>query len=350
MRRNLITGGAGFIGINLAERLLRKGEEVLILDNLSRRNTEKNLDWLKTKYGNSVPTRGTRYQFIKDDVRNYNCLSKIVPTVDVVYHLAGQVAVTTSVANPRADFEANLLGTFNVLEAARNADIPPVIVYSSTNKVYGMLEYIPIIDTEGRYEYSTLPYGINESQRLEFLSPYGCSKGAAEQYVSDYAKIYGLRTIVFRQSCIYGKQQFGTEDQGWVAHFVISAMRHRRITIFGNGKQTRDILYIDDLLAAYELAINTIDITRGNTYNIGGGPSNTISLLELIQYLEEKLAIQVKYSFEDARPGDQKIYVSDIRKAQAEFGWQPRISWEQGLRELINWVSDNKRLLGNSHS
>ncbi len=268
--KTLITGGAGFIGSNLAHRLLSKDQEVVIYDNLARRGTEKNVTWLRENHGEA-------FQLIRGDIRDAQRLEKVVGEVDLIYHLAAQVAVTTSVLDPREDFGINALGTLNVLEAARRCKNKPIVVFTSTNKVYGALEGIKVVDKGGRYDFANVK-GISESYPLDFHSPYGCSKGAADQYVRDYARIYGLPTVVFRMSCIYGPRQFGNEDQGWLAHFLISSLLGRPITIYGDGKQVRDILYIDDLLAAFESAVEQVETARGRVYNIGGGRENTISV------------------------------------------------------------------------
>lgn len=339
LNKFLVIGGAGFIGANLADHLLRNNAEVVIFDNLSRKGTIDNLRWLQNKYGDK------KLEVVIGDIRiDKQKLLSLVSKVDVVYHLAAQAAVTTSVANPYEDFTINALGTFNVLETIRQSKNNPVLIYASTNKVYGKMEDIGIEEKEKRYEYKDLSHGIPENRLLDFFSPYGCSKGAADQYVRDYTRIYGLRTVVFRQSCIYGKRQFGVEDQGWVAWFTIAAALGRSITICGDGKQIRDILYIDDLVRAFIAATKMIDKTAGKIYNIGGGPENTMSLLELISYLEQLLKKEVHYGFADWRPGDQPVYVSDIRKADREFGWEPKFSVQQGIKRLVGWVQRNKEL------
>jgi len=334
----IITGGAGFVGCNAASRYLKRGDEVVVIDNLSRPGGERNLQWLKAQ-GNLT--------FLQADIREGDKIDRIFRDHDnanLVLHLAGQVAVTTSVADPRSDFAANALGTFNVLEAARQASIQAPIIFSSTNKVYGGMEETGIVERDGRYAYSDLAQGVDEQQNLDFHSPYGCSKGAADQYVHDYSRIYGLETIVFRQSCIYGYRQFGVEDQGWVAWFIIAALLGRPITVYGDGKQVRDILFIDDLLDAYDAAAANIKQSSGQVYNIGGGPANVMSLLELLDYLGEKQKVPVAFDQADWRPGDQRVYVSDIGKAKAEIGWTPTISVKQGLDRLYDWVSSNKEL------
>lgn len=339
LNKFLIIGGAGFIGANMADYLLCNNAEVIIFENLSRKGTMENLRWLQKKH------QGKDLEVVVGDIRmDKQKLLAAVGKVDAVYHFAAQVAVTFSVTDPYEDFTINALGTFNVLEAIRQSSNNPILIFSSTNKVYGGMEDIEIIERNNRHEYKDLPSGIPENRLLDFHSPYGCSKGAADQYVRDYSRIYGLRTVVFRQSCIYGKRQFGIEDQGWVAWFTIAASLDRPITIYGDGKQIRDVLYVQDLIQAFISATKMIDQTRGKIYNIGGGPENTMSLLELIAYLEEMLGKKIDYSFADWRPGDQPVYVSDIRKAREEFGWEPTVSVKQGVSELATWVSRNSTL------
>ncbi len=335
----LVIGGAGFIGANLADHLLQHNAEVIIFDNLSRRGTIENLKWLQDKHASK------KLEVMIGDIRlDRQKLQGLVQRVDAVYHLAAQVAVTTSVLDPYEDFTINALGTFNVLEAIRRAKNNPILIFASTNKVYGGMEDIKIVEREQRHEYKDLPQGIPENRLLDFHSPYGCSKGAADQYVRDYGRIYGLRTVVFRQSCIYGKRQFGIEDQGWVAWFTIASALGRPITIYGDGKQIRDVLYIDDLVAAFLQATKMIDKTSGKIFNIGGGHQNTMSLLELIGYLKNLLGKEIQYSFAPWRPGDQPVYVSDIRKAKDEFGWEPKITVHQGVERLARWVQRNQDL------
>jgi CDP-paratose 2-epimerase len=336
----LITGGAGFIGCNTADYLLRQQHEVIILDNLSRRGSEKNLAWLRETHGD-IP-------FLQIDVRNYEALREALAAhsgIDVVLHLAAQVAVTTSVTNPREDFEINAMGTFNVLEAVRTLGLDPVFLFVSTNKVYGGMEHVAIASNEMRYFYRDMPQGTSEAMPLDFHSPYGCSKGSADQYVRDYHRIYGLRTVVFRNSCIYGQRQFGVEDQGWVAWFCIAAVLGKPITVYGDGKQIRDILYIDDLVRAFLLAVEHSDTTQGQVYNIGGGPDNTMAIWTEFAPLLSKLAGRpIEAPFGDWRPGDQRVYVSDISRAQREFGWSPTISVEEGISRLYAWVVANRHL------
>jgi CDP-paratose 2-epimerase len=334
-----VIGGAGFIGCNLAKRWLGEGCEVIVFDNLSRRGARSNLDWLRKLY--PVKTR-----FIKGDVRtDLNKLLEMVEQVDVVYHLAAQVAVTTSVIDPREDFMINALGTFNVLEAIRKSKKRPPIVYSSTNKVFGKMDDLGIHETKDRYEYKNAPNGISEDRPLDFYSPYGCSKGCGDQYVRDYARIYGIKSVVFRQSCIYGERQFGIEDQGWVAWFTIAATLGKPFVIYGDGKQVRDILYIDDLTNALKMAVEKIEITKGRVYNIGGGAANTMSLLELIAFLEEFLGKKLSYSYDDWRPGDQKVFVSNVQKAGREFGWAPKTGPREGVKKLVAWVKENQKMI-----
>lgn len=339
--RTLITGGAGFIGINIAHKLLSEGESVVIVDNFSRTGTRANVSWLESL---ELPGKLT---VLTLDLRSD--WEKICDTIDenlidAIYHMAGQTAVTTSVVDPRYDFENNALGTFNVLEAIRNSSQKPLIIYSSTNKVFGGMEDIEVIEEDRRYRYKDFPFGIPENRLLDFHSPYGCSKGAADQYVHDYGRIYNLKTVVFRQSCIYGSHQMGVEDQGWVAWFTIALALDKQITIYGNGKQVRDVLDIDDLINAYLLATNQIHKTSGNIYNIGGGPEKTMSLLELIAFLEEFSGKKIELKYDNWRPGDQPVYISDIRKANREFGWEPKISSQEGVKRLFAWVNANKEL------
>lgn len=335
----LITGGAGFIGANLADRLLQQGAQVIIYDNLSRRGAPGNLTWLRSR------PHAAHLSLAAGDVRDAAALAQAARTVDRFYHLAGQVAVTTSVHDPRRDFEDNALGTFNALEAARLSPAKPIFIYASTNKVYGGMEDAAIINTGQRYAYGDLPYGVPETQPLDFHSPYGCSKGAGDQYTRDYARIYGLRTLVFRQSCIYGYRQLGLEDQGWLAWFMIAAIKGRPITIYGDGRQARDVLFIDDLLDAYEAAVGAIDRTAGQVYNIGGGPDNVLSIWhEFGAILTELLGRPAPVTYADWRPGDQRVYVSDIRKAGRDFGWRPRVDLQTGLRRLFDWVRANLSL------
>lgn len=339
--RALVTGGAGFVGSNLVNSLLGDGLSVTVFDAFLRRGATDNVAWLRKN------ARASELRVVQGDVRNFESLRGIVRDVDVIFHLAGQVAVTTSVADPRSDFEINALGTLNVLEAARLSPRPPIVMFTSTNKVYGGLEDVTVIEEQGRYRFDQLPNGISETHPLDFHSPYGCSKGVADQYVRDYARIYNLRTVVFRMSCIYGPRQFGTEDQGWVAHFIISALTGRPITIYGNGKQVRDVLYVDDLVRAFRLAVQNIDAVAGEIFNIGGGPSNTLSIWsEFGELLKQFGGAPISVDFEDWRPGDQPCYVSNIEKARERLGWWPLIDKETGIRRLGDWVASNPALFG----
>jgi CDP-paratose 2-epimerase len=336
----LITGGAGFIGANYTARLIQRGEQVTVYDNLSRAGARPNLQWLRETFG------ADSFELVVGDVRNAAHLTTIVQGVDVIVHLASQVAVTTSVAHPREDFEVNALGTFNVLEAARLSDRKPIVLYASTNKVYGGMENVAIEEADSRYRYTEMTLGIPESMPLDFHSPYGCSKGSGDQYVHDYHRIYALPTVVLRQSCIFGPRQFGIEDQGWVAWFAIAALRNLPITIYGDGKQVRDLLYIDDLLNCYDAALEKIDWTSGKVYNVGGGPQNTISIWkEFGPILERLLDKKISVDWADWRPGDQHVFVSDIRKAYLELNWEPQVSVEEGIERLVKWLQENQGLL-----
>lgn len=331
----LIIGGCGFIGSNVAAYHLKHGDMVFIIDNLLRKGASINLENLKSI---------NNFTFLNMDTRDDQAILKLFTdhNFDLVYHFAAQVAVTTSVLNPREDFEINAVGTFNILEAMRKTGSKAILLYTSTNKVYGELKQVKVIKKDDRYTYKNIK-GINEKCQLDFHSPYGCSKGAADQYVLDYARIYGLKTIVFRQSCIYGYRQFGMEDQGWVAWFIIASLFNKDINIYGDGKQVRDVLFIDDLINAYVKAIDNIETTNGRAYNIGGGEFN-ISLLELVSYLQKMMNRQINLKFTDWRPGDQKIFICDISKAKKDFGWEPQITPEEGVKKLYEWCNDNKKL------
>lgn len=316
-RRVLITGGAGFLGVNAALRMIEGGWHVTVLDNLSRPGTERTLKWLIAEH----PAETT---FIKEDVRNASALSEHVKSQDAILHLAGQVAVTTSLIDPVTDFDVNAGGTLNLLEATRKHNPEAPFVFASTNKVYGKLENNNV--------------ACEESQPIDFHSPYGCSKGAADQYVRDYARCFHMNTVVLRQSCIYGAHQYGTEDQGWVAHFVHSILNGRALTIYGDGTQVRDLLDARDLSVLYATAIEKIDKTRGEIYNVGGGPRNQRNLLEVIDQIGELTNTKPKYTFADWREGDQAYYVSDISKAKELLGWEPRIPFDRGLEDLVEWA------------
>ncbi len=338
-KRYLVTGGAGFIGSNYVNRLLARGEDVVVYDNLSRSGAQRNLEWLRGKHGKDA------FQLIAADVRDAQVLQQAAADRDVIVHLAAQVAVTTSVTHPREDFEINALGTFNMLEAARASGKFPAVVYASTNKVYGGMEEVTVVEEETRYRYADFPFGISEAQPLDFHSPYGCSKGCGDQYVRDYHRIYDLPTVVMRQSCIYGPRQFGVEDQGWLAWFVIAALTGKPISIYGDGKQVRDVLYVEDLLDAYDAALSHLNRSAGQVFNVGGGADNVISVWKEFQpMLELAVGHAVPVALGDWRPGDQRIYVSDIRKAEHVLGWQPRYGVRAGLRELFEWVKANREM------
>ncbi|HEX4410955.1 MAG TPA: SDR family NAD(P)-dependent oxidoreductase [Xanthobacteraceae bacterium] len=333
----LITGGAGFIGVHSARHFAERGYSVTVLDNLSRKGAAENLSWLKGLCS---------VNFVRADIRDHGTVAQIVGDVqpDVLLHLAAQVAVTTSVEDPRTDFEANALGTFNLLEAVRLRSPKTFFIYAATNKVYGRMEDLSVVERGGRYEYGNLPNGVGEDRPLDFHSPYGCSKGVADQYTIDYSRIYGLQTVTFRQSCIYGTRQFGIEDQGWVAWFTIASVLGKQITIFGNGKQIRDVLHVGDLVRAYEAAYMHRDRASGQTFNIGGGPANTLSLQELIALLEQELDKVIPLKWSDWRPGDQPVFVCNVAKAERLFGWRPEIGVREGVNELIAWTRNNSAL------
>lgn len=336
----LITGGAGFVGINFADRLLGEGKSVMVFDNLSRPGVENNLFWLRDKYPDDL-------KIMIADVRDKEAVKLAVQNADQVFHFAAQVAVTSSLINPYHDFEVNAMGTLNLLEAIRNSVHQPPILFTSTNKVYGDLEDIGIAMNGTRYHPESLffqEHGISEERSLGFHSPYGCTKGVADQYILDYARTFGLRTVVFRMSCIYGPHQFGTEDQGWVAHFLIQALKGKPITLYGDGKQVRDILYIDDLVDAFVMAHQNINTISGNAFNIGGGVNNTVSLLELIHMIGEMSDNKLDVSFQDWRASDQKYYVSDFGKFQKATGWTPKYGTWEGVSNLYEWLIENADL------
>jgi CDP-paratose 2-epimerase len=337
----LITGGAGFVGTNLAARLLRDGREVLILDSLARAGVEENLRWLRDTYGSALSVE-------VGDVRDRALVRSAVARADAVFHFAAQVAVTTSLAEPMEDFEVNARGTLNVLEAIRKRPSPPPLVFTSTNKVYGALSDLAMRQTARRYEpgHDHIRTGIGEERALDFHSPYGCSKGAADQYVLDYARTFGLPTIVFRMSCIYGPHQFGTEDQGWVAHFLIQALRGRPITVYGDGRQVRDLLFVEDLVEALLLAMRRMPTESGRAFNIGGGPGNAVSLLELLDMIGEITGRLPQVRFDDWRPGDQKYYVSNTARFEKATGWRPRTGVRHGLERLAGWLGRERAPIG----
>jgi len=331
----LITGGAGFIGCNAARFFGARNWKVTVLDNLSRSGTKKNLEWLRDE---------TEFDLAQVDVRDREAVDRTVADgrFDAVLHLAAQVAVTTSVIDPRTDFAVNAFGTFNVLDAVRLHCPEAVFIFASTNKVYGKIVTATCELQGTRYAYANRPHGIGETEPLDFLSPYGCSKGAADQYALDFARMYKIPATSFRQSCIYGPRQFGVEDQGWVAWFAIASMLGRDITIYGDGKQVRDVLHVDDLLRAYEAAIRAPEKVAGEAFNVGGGPNQIICLIDLIKMLEERLRRKIPLRWDDWRPGDQQVYVSDIRKMQKALDWTPEIGVKGGIDQLIGWVEQNR--------
>lgn len=327
--RVLVTGGLGFIGCNVANRLLRDGHEVIIFDNARRDGVMKNLEWLREHHADRV-------NWINADVRDAAAVRKAAADASAIFHLAGQVAVTTSVENPQEDFAINAQGTLNVLEAARSIKPLPVLLFTSTNKVYGGIDHVRIVERPTRYDYESQPNGISESCPLDFHSPYGCSKGAADQYVRDYFRIYGLPTVVLRMSCIYGPRQFGNEDQGWVAHFALTGLRGGDLTIYGDGKQVRDLLYVDDLVEVMMRCISQPDRVAGEIFNIGGGPANTISVWnELRDPLAKLIGKLPNVTYGPFRHGDQRVYISDIREAQRQLAWTPKVGVAEGLKRMV---------------
>jgi CDP-paratose 2-epimerase len=333
MTRVLITGGAGFIGSNLAARLLRAGNEVRVLDDLSRPGSERNLNWLRSL--------GGEFRFWQADINDRQALASATAGVAQVYHLAGQVAVTKSVEDPRGDFLANALGTLHVLEAVRAQAPEAAVILASTNKVYGSLASERVELSKGRYRLVDHPLGIPETFPLDFHSPYGCSKGAADQYARDYHRIYGLRTVVFRQSCIFGPRQFGLSDQGWLAWFVLAALKGMPIQIDGDGCQVRDVLSVEDLLDAYQLAVERVEECAGEVFNIGGGPERVLAIWQDVAPLLERLTgRQPGVRFRPWRPGDQKVYISDTRKVRERLGWQPKVSLAEGMARLVAWTDE----------
>ena len=333
----LIFGGCGFLGSNLASEAIRVGHEVAVFDNLARRGARSNLEWLQEQGD---------FRFYEEDVSSWPSVERAVRETrpDVVFHAAGQVAMTTSIANPRLDFETNALGTFNVLEAVRLYRPESIVTFSSTNKVYGDLESYRYSETPRRYVCDDFPKGFPESVPLDFRTPYGCSKGSADQYIRDYSLTFGLRTIVFRHSSIFGGRQFATEDQGWIGWFVQQAVKtaadanREPFTISGNGKQVRDVLFASDLVACYFAAVDQIDRTTGEVFNIGGGISNSLSLIELFEILERELGVRLRYRQLPPRESDQKVFVADVTKAEALFGWRPSTDSTAGIRQMVDWI------------
>lgn len=339
MKRILIIGGAGFIGINSARHFLKKGYRVSILDDLSRAGTDYNIKKLKEDFSN-------KFTFKKCDItKDKKTLQSFVNNNDFVLHLAAQVAVTTSIINPEDDLRINVIGTFNVLEAIRKSKNKPSIIYSSTNKVYGSLPQYEVIEKKNRYifkEGKLNSKGISENVKIDFHSPYGCSKGSADFYVIDYGRIYGFNSVSFRQSCIYGEYQMGIEDQGWVAWFAIAALLNKKITIFGNGKQVRDLLYVDDLVRLYDMAVENIDKVSGEAFNVGGGPKNTLSIVECLGMLEDKLELNIQTKKDKIRAGDQPVFIADTSKIYNALGWKPSIDISEGLNRMISWIKENR--------
>ncbi|OHD78129.1 MAG: CDP-paratose 2-epimerase [Sulfuricurvum sp. GWF2_44_89] len=334
----LITGGCGFLGSNIASEILKQGNELVVFDSLYRFGSYQNLEWLRTQ---------GEFEFVHGDIRNTNDVERTIKThkPDVIYHLAGQVAMTTSILDPRMDFEVNVGGSFNLLNAVRLYSPESTIIYSSTNKVYGDLEQFTYKETETRYRCIEKPNGFDESVNLDFHSPYGTSKGSADQYMLDFARIYGLKTVVFRHSSMFGGRQFATYDQGWIGWFTQQSINIKNktlkepFTISGNGKQVRDIAHAEDMVALYLKASTKIDSIKGQAFNVGGGIENSSSLLELFHFLENELDVKMEYTQLPVRESDQKIFVADLTKAKELIGWEPKISKEEGIRKMIEWVS-----------
>ena len=335
----LITGGCGFLGSNLAAEALRRGDELIVFDNLSRHGATENLAWLRSQGG---------FRFVHGDIRNHNDVTRLIEDIrpHAIFHLAGQVAMTTSIANPRMDFEINVMGSHNLLEAVRLHAPEAVMVYSSTNKVYGDLEQYSYRETASRYECVEHPHGFNEHTPLDFRSPYGCSKGAADQYMLDYARIFGLKTVVFRHSSMYGGRQFSTYDQGWVGWFCQKAVEaasgsaREPFTISGNGKQVRDVLHADDMVRLYFSAIENIEAAAGQAFNIGGGLSESLSLLELFAMLEAVTGASLAYKILPVRQSDQKVFIADVGKALKLLSWKPQVGCKVGVARMLEWETN----------
>ena len=331
----VITGGAGFIGSNLADALLGEGETVTVLDNLSRAGVSENLDWLKGRHGE-------RLRVAVADIRDPDGIEPILAEASAVFHFAAQTAVTTSLVKPVEDFDINARGTLNVLEAVRKAGKRAPVIFSSTNKVYGGLDDLRLFELDGRHTPADdliRARGINEDRRLDLCTPYGCSKGVADQYVLDYGRSYGIPTAVLRMSCIYGPRQFGTEDQGWVAHFLIRALKGEDVTIYGDGKQVRDILHVSDAVAAYRAMLASIAKVRGRAFNLGGGPRNAVSINMVLGEIQQLIGMPVKVRHDAWREGDQLYFVAETSRLKAELGWRPRMTWREGLHDLAEWLS-----------
>jgi len=333
----LVTGGCGFLGSNIAHQLLSERQEVVIVDNLFRQGSDRNLLWLK-QCGD--------FHYVHGDVRNREDIERVIKEIkpDVIFHLAGQVAMTTSLRNPRLDFEINVVGSFNVLDAVRKYAPEAIVVYSSTNKVYGDLEWAAYKETSTRYEMPDYSGGLPETIPLDFHSPYGTSKGAADQYMLDYYRMFKIRTVVFRHSSMYGSRQYSTYDQGWIGWFCQQCIEQRKgilkeqFTISGNGKQVRDVLHVDDLIALYMLAVKHIEKVKGQPFNIGGGMENSLSLLELFSLLEQELKTHVAYTQLPPRESDQKVFVADLRKISALLGWKPLVNKRKGINKMLEWT------------
>lgn len=336
----LVVGGCGFVGSNLSAEVLGRNEELILFDNLHRYGSSSNLEWLRSK---------GEFKFVHGDIRNHNDVETVVreTTPDVIFNVAAQVAMTTSIDNPRADFEINALGSFNVLEAARIHSPESIILFSCTNKVYGDLEHFHYKEMPTRYICEEYPEGFDETLALDFSSPYGCSKGAADQYMIDYSRIFGLRTAVFRHSSMYGDRQWATYDQGWIGWFLVKAVEVKKgllrepFTISGNGKQVRDILDASDIVKLYFMAVDNIERAKGQAFNVGGGFANSLSLLELFDILEQELDVKLPYTQLEWRPVDQRVFIADIKKAKDLIGWQPDVDKTEGIRKMLAWLKDN---------
>ncbi|MCX7738947.1 MAG: NAD-dependent epimerase/dehydratase family protein [Hydrogenothermaceae bacterium] len=334
----LITGGCGFLGSNLSLEVLKRKEDLVVFDNLYRAGSYNNLEWLQSK-GN--------FKFIHGDIRVREDIERVVQEEkpDVIFHLAGQVAMTTSIRNPRFDFEVNAVGSFNLLDAVRKFSPDSIVIYSSTNKVYGDLNWVKYVELDRRYIALDFPNGFPESIPIDFHSPYGCSKGAADQYMLDFYRIYGTRTVVFRHSSMFGGRQFSTYDQGWIGWFCKKAVEIKKgilkdpFTIHGNGKQVRDVLYIDDMIDLYFLVVENIEKAKGEAFNIGGGIENSLSLLELFGILENTLDVKMRYISLPERESDQKVFIADIGKIRDFVGWKPRVSKIDGIEKMISWIN-----------
>ena len=339
----IVTGGLGFIGSNISQKILKKKFELIIIDNLTRIGSEKNLKWLK-QFG--------KFQFYKVDIKNSLSVEKIINKhkPKVIFHLAGQVAMTTSLKNPKKDFETNVLGTINILEAVKKYSTKSIIIYSSSNKVYGELNNTKYIKTKTRYTLGNKIKSFDELTKLDFQSPYGCSKGAADQYILDYHRSFNIKTVVFRHSTVFGDRQFSNSEQGWIGWFIKEALSIKnglsnRIEISGDGKQVRDILFVSDLVECYFLSIKNIKNCAGKSYNIGGGLKNSISIIELFNFLEKELKIKINIKNKKRRKNDQLYFVANIKKAFKDFGWKPKINKDVGIKKMINWSKINKEII-----